>query len=129
MRVIINPSAATAWTTWNAMNHINSLIRLIDKGLSTQLMLNDGSMIRRFWPHDIIARGSVQTGIVVVRGMVCDESGSSQDRVVPLCDIGGVFSEQPRQSFAADPDFIRRNPLPRGWTAIHARVADAVGAG
>jgi hypothetical protein len=99
---------------------------LIDQGLSTQVMLNDGSMILRFLPHDVIARGSVQTGVVVVRGMDCDEPQVPRDLVIPLCDIAGVFSERPRQVYAADPDFRRRNPLPRGWTMVHARALNAV---
>jgi hypothetical protein len=108
------------------MNNVNSLIRLIDKGLSTQVMLNDGSMISRFYPHDVIARGGKQAGVVVVRGMVCIDRQPPQDRVIPLCDIGGVFSEQSQQAFAADPGFFQRNPVPRGWTTIHARRPDAI---
>lgn len=107
------------------MNHIKSLIRLIDQGISTQVMFNDGSMVRRFWPHDIIARGSMEAGVIVVRGLVCIDPQPPQDRVIPLRDIGGVFGETPRHAFAADPEFFRRNPVPRGWTTIHALAADA----
>ncbi|SMF96517.1 hypothetical protein SAMN02949497_3917 [Methylomagnum ishizawai] len=103
------------------MNHVNSLIRLIDQGLSTQVMLNDGSMLPRFRPHDLIARGSPQTGVVVVRGTVCPDDGAPEDRVIPLCDICGVFSERPRQAHPADPAFLGRNPVPRGWTTLRAR--------
>jgi len=94
------------------------LIRLIDKGVSTQVMLNDGSMILHFCPYDIIARGSV-----VVRGIVCIDPHSLQDRVIPLCDFGGVFGE--RSVFAPDPEFFRRNPVPRGWTRSHVLATAA----
>lgn len=107
------------------MNHVSSLIRLIDKGVSAQVMLNDGSMILRFRPYDIIARGSMQAEVVVVRGIVCIDPQSPQDRVVPLCDLGGVFSEP--AVCAADPEFFRRNPVPRGWTRIHASAPAATG--
>jgi hypothetical protein len=99
------------------MSHIDTLIRLIDQGLSTQVMLKDGSMILGFRPHDIIARGRVSAG-VVARGVV-----GGEDRVVPLCDVGGVFSERPRQAFTADAGFFQRNPVPRGWTRVHAAAA------
>ncbi|QSA98975.1 hypothetical protein JWZ97_01590 [Methylococcus sp. EFPC2] len=101
------------------MNPINSLIRLIDGALSTQVMFRDGTMVTRFRPHDIIARGSVEAGVVVVRGVVVADAQAAEDRVIPLCDISGVFSERPQQTFAADPEFLRRNPVPRGWTTIH----------
>ncbi|MDD2770585.1 MAG: hypothetical protein PHT19_17860 [Methylococcus sp.] len=107
------------------MNHVSSLIRLIDKGVSTQVMLNDGSMILRFCPYDIIARGSVQAGVVVVRGVVCTDPQAPQDRVIPLCDVGGVFGE--RTVFTADPEFFRRNPVPKGWTRIHVLAPVAAG--
>ncbi|QXP82697.1 hypothetical protein [Methylococcus sp. Mc7] len=100
------------------MNHIDTLIRLIDQGFSTQVMLKDGSMILGFRPHDIIARGSVSAGVVVARGLV-----GGEDRVVPLCDVGGVFSEHPREALTADAGFFLRNPVPRGWTRIHAAAA------
>ena len=103
------------------MNQVNSLIRLIDQGVSTQVMLNDGSMIAKFRPHDLIARGGPQAGVVVVRGTVCPEAEAPEDRVIPLCDICGVFSEQPRQAHPADPAFQSRNPVPRGWTTLRAR--------
>lgn len=107
------------------MNKANSLIRLISKGLSIQVMFHDGSMISRFCPHDIIARGGEQAGVAVVRGMICADGQAPEDRVIPLRDIGAVFSEQPRQVFAVDPGFFQRNPVPRGWTTIHARPPDA----
>ncbi|WP_133718769.1 hypothetical protein [Methylocaldum gracile] len=110
------------------MNNVTSLIRLINNGLSTQVMLNDGGMIFGFWPHDIIARGNVEAGVVVVRGMVCVDCQPPQDRVIPLCDIGGVFSERPRQTFMADPAFFQRNPVPRGWTTIHTLLPSTVAA-
>jgi hypothetical protein len=108
------------------MKNIHSLIRLIDDGLSTQVMLNDGSMIFRFRPHDIIARGNPEAGVVVVRGIVCVDGESPTDRVIPLCDIGGVFGERPRQTFEADPEFFERNPVPRGWTRVHALVPGGI---
>ena len=107
------------------MNKVTSLIRLIDNRFSTQVMLNDGGMIFRFWPHDIIARGNVEAGVIVVRGMACGDGREPRDRVIPLCDVSGVFSERPRQTFAADPEFFKRNPVPRGWRTIHALLLGA----
>lgn len=97
------------------MNHVKSLIRLIDRGDVIQVMLHDGSMIRGFWPHDIIARGNT---VVVVRGLAWTAAQSFEERVIPLCDIGGVFGDRPAD--AARPDAsVSRRPVPRGWTTIH----------
>ncbi|AAU93211.1 MULTISPECIES: hypothetical protein [Methylococcus] len=96
------------------MNHIDTLIRLINQGFSAQVMLKDGSMIRGFRPHDIIARGGVSAGVVVARGLV-----GGEDRIVPLCDVSGVFSERPRRVLTTDAGFFQRNPVPRGWTRLH----------
>ncbi|MDF9393648.1 MULTISPECIES: hypothetical protein [Methylococcus] len=100
------------------MNHIDTLIRLIHQGLSTQVMLKDGSMVRGFRPHDIIARGGAAAAVVVVRGRVGEE-----DRVIPLCDVVGIFSEAPRRVLPADAGFFQRNPVPRGWTRLHPAAA------
>lgn len=108
------------------MNQLASLIRLIDQGLSTQVLFKDGSMVLPFWPHDLITRGNGGAGVVVVRGLVGAGSQGPIDQVIPLCDIAGVFSQKPRQAFAPDPGFFQRNPVPRGWKTIHARAADAV---
>jgi hypothetical protein len=109
-------------TQWQspAMNPVKSFIHLIDQGFSTQVMLRDGSLIRGFCPYDLIARGNPQAGIVVVRGTVCTDPNSPEDRVIPLGDICGVSSEKPTRACAADAGFLQRNPLPRGWTSLHA---------
>lgn len=107
------------------MNPVNSLIRLIDQGCSTQVVLTDGSMIPGFHPHDLIARGNPQTGVMVVRGTVHSGAEGPEDRVIPLCDISGVFSERPKAQHPADPGFLLRNPVPRGWTTLRTRQAEA----
>lgn len=109
------------------MNYVNTLTNLIQKRLSTQLMFANGSMLLRFQPHDIIARGNSQSEVVVVRGIVCLDGQEPHDRVIPIRDIGGAASEKPPQLFTVDPDFYRRNPVHKGWVVIFsvAQVANA----
>lgn len=101
------------------MNYVKSLTRLIDQGVSTQVMLRDGSMIQSFWPQDIIARGDAAAGVIVVRGLVGDSSETLEDRVIPLCDIGGVFAENMPAAIRPEAGALRRKPIPRGWKSIH----------
>ncbi|CAL1238899.1 hypothetical protein [Candidatus Methylocalor cossyra] len=107
------------------MNPIHSLLRAIEQSCAVHLLLKDGSLVRGFRPHDLIVRGPVERGILVVRGMVDPGGGQSpKDRSLPLGDIGGVFSAGPRHRFTPDPSFLLRNPVPRGWTALRPRLPE-----
>jgi hypothetical protein len=101
------------------MNYVKALIRLIDQGVSTQVMLRDGSVIRGYWPHDIIARGNLAAGVIVVRGVVSEGSETFEERVIPLCDIGGVFAENLPSATRPEAGAMRPKPVPRGWTSVH----------
>ena len=101
------------------MDNIRSLIRLIDRRIPVQVMLRDGGVLKDFWPHDIIARGSLQSGVVVVRGVISTSADSYQEHTVPLCDIGGVFPVKGDFAAATDSITVQRKPAPRGWTTIH----------
>lgn len=100
------------------MNYVETLMRLIDQKVPTQVMLRDGSVIRGFWPHDIIARGDVAAGVIVVRGQVVASPEALEDRVIPLCDIGGVFAEKAPVTTRPEAAALSGKPLPRGWTRL-----------
>lgn len=102
------------------MDWAQTLIRLIDQGLTARVMLPDGSLIGGFSPHDLIARGPREAGILVLRGVIGGTDDPPEDRVIPLCDIRGAFSDRPLRPAQADPEFLRRNPVPRGWTVIRS---------